>query len=92
MATEKLPLVTFFGVKTRLRPMSEVPTDGTPVLVLLEKESLGRRWHSAQFRSNISIIGHLFAFDLSKPLGWIELPTLVQENPDEVGDGKAEGD
>lgn len=92
MENEKLPLVKFFGVATRLRPPEEIPMDGTPVLVFLEKESLMRRWHSAIYKSNYSVIGHQFAFDLSKVIGWIELPVLVQEQPDEVGDSKTEGD
>lgn len=68
--------VTIDGFLIRLRPMNEAPKDGAPILVLLEKESLGMVWHSARIRPNVSFVGHRFAFDCPKMIGWIPFPVV----------------
>ncbi len=73
----------YLGWEIELFPMDTVPMDGTPVLVYLETESLGSRWHSARFRPNYKLIGHHFAFDVSKPLGWIPQPQEIQNDQQE---------
>ena len=70
--------VSIDGIEIRLRPMNEAPKDGTPILVLLEKESLGMVWHSARIRPNVSFVGHRFAFDCPKMIGWISFPVVPQ--------------
>jgi hypothetical protein len=70
-------VIHFGGVQVFLRPMATAPRDGTGILVLLEKESLGRVWHSASIRPNITLVGHQFAFDCAKMVGWIPLPEIV---------------
>ena len=51
-----------------------IPLD-TPVLVYLTEPSLGRHVHSAEFNAKgFSIIGHNFAWDVSKPTHWMLEP------------------
>ena len=76
--------LSFCGTQVRLRSMDAAPRNGTGILVLLEKESLGRVWHSAVIKPNISIVGHHFAFDCPKMLGWIPLPALEIAKDDTV--------
>lgn len=71
-------VVCFGGVQVLLRPMDTAPRDGTGFLVLLEKESLGRKWHSASIRPNITLVGHQFGFDCPNMLGWIPLPEVCR--------------
>lgn len=66
--------IKFMGATVELNPMDTAPRDGTGILVLLESESLGRMWHTASLRPNISIVGHMFAFDCPKIIGWVALP------------------
>lgn len=56
-------------------PISTVPRDGTPVLVLLDKPHLSSRVHSATFHPNITCIGGAFEFDLEgKATHWMPQP------------------
>lgn len=71
-------IVTFCGIEVVLNPMDTAPKDGTAILVLLEKKSLGRVWHTAQLHKNVSFVGHYFAFDCPKMLGWIQMPELKE--------------
>lgn len=66
-----------------LRPMSTAPNDGTPILVRLEKKSLNTFWHVAQIHPNVTFIGHYFAHDCSRMIGWLPLPVIPEtEVPD----------
>lgn len=55
------------------RPMSEAPETGV-LLVLLEKEMLGSRVHTANWRPNVKIIGGVFSYDAPRPIAWMEQP------------------
>lgn len=63
------------------QPMDLVPTDGRLVLVYLPDEPPHNRIHSATFRPDgkPSIIGHHFAFDLSKPSKWMDISSLIND-------------
>ncbi len=78
--SDQKTIITWNGVTVDLQPMETAPRDKTGILVLLESESLGRRWHSAVLHPNISLVGHQFAFDLPKMIGWIPWPEIVGEN------------
>jgi len=47
-------------------------------LVFLDKESLGRRIHSAKY-CNIVLIGHHFHWDCTKVTHWMPLPAAPKE-------------
>ena len=55
------------------RPMSEAPETGV-FLVLLEKEMLGSRVHTANWHPNVKIIGGVFSYDAPRPIAWMEQP------------------
>jgi hypothetical protein len=79
--------VKFNGQVVELRDMADAPMDGTGILVLLAAQSLSRSWHTAILRPNISIVGHQFAFDCPKMLGWLPLPEVLSE-PEPVAIGE----
>lgn len=67
---------------TRWRPMDSVPTDRTPVLVLLESKLLKSRVHVATFGitgngSRIGFIASVLEYDAPKVLGWFPLSDIL---------------
>lgn len=68
-------------------PMSTVPTDGSPVLVLLEpSERGGERVQSATYRktaqgSVMGVVGDYFDFDKPKALAWMRPPAAPEVLP-----------
>lgn len=61
------------------QPMETVPTDGTAILVWLEKPMLRSRVHSATYSRNahdqiMVVIGGVFGYDAPKPLAWMLPP------------------
>lgn len=66
--------VSFLGVEYKLNSMDTAPMN-TAILVLLSKESLHSEWHTATLHKNVSFVGHQFAFDCPKMIGWLPLPT-----------------
>ena len=58
-----------------LNSMDIAPMDGTPILVYMEEDSMGSKWHIARLRHSIKLIGHQFAYDCPPMVGWISLPT-----------------
>ncbi len=63
-------------MKNGWKDFKTAPKEGI-FLVFLEEELLGNRIHTMNRRKNVSFIGSNFAFDVPKPLFWMELP----ENP-----------
>lgn len=64
-----------------LKPMAIAPID-RPILVYLEKPSLGSHWHVAQIHPNAKFVGHLFHYDCPKMIGWIDIPNVIIPTPE----------
>lgn len=68
-----------------IRPMETVPTDGTPVLVVLEKPNQGSWIQAASYmkRENgmLGIVGNYFHFDMPKQIGWLPQPDITDQLP-----------
>lgn len=60
------------------RPIDTAPGDGT-FLVYLPDEPRGKQMQVATWHPNVKVIGHVFAFDLTKPTHWMPLPDPPKE-------------
>jgi hypothetical protein len=69
---------TIDGIEINIHPMEDAPRDGTPILVLLEREFLKSSWHSARLGKNVSFVGNHFTFECPKMIGWLPLPVVSQ--------------
>lgn len=81
-ATHPQKTTTLTNNPVKLKNWSEAPL-GKHVLVYLEKESLGSKWHVAITRAGvygqkITTVGHMFSFDVPKILGYIDLPENIE--------------
>ena len=66
-----------------LRPMSTAPNDGTPILVRLEKATLGGAWQTVSLSPNNLTIGQCYVYALPPMIGWLPLPVIAEtEVPD----------
>jgi len=57
---------------------SESPPMDIPVLVYIEREFLGSRYHTAVYHTNVSFVAGHFKFDVPKVTHW-KLIELVEE-------------
>lgn len=64
--------------RVTLRDMDSAPNNGTPILVRLERVSLGSLWQIASIRPNVTIVGHVFGFDCPPMVGWLPLPFVAE--------------
>lgn len=59
------------------KPFDTAPEKGV-FLVYMPEEREGNRIHTMRRHPNVSTIGHVFHFDLTKPTLWCEIPTLPE--------------
>ena len=70
-------------MKNLWQPFDTAPETGT-FLVFLPVERVGRQLQVMNARPNISIIGNMFAFDMSTPTHWHPLPDVPAVNEIEM--------
>lgn len=70
--------------RSEWQPIETAPVDGL-FLVYMPDEPPHSRFHVARWHPNAKVIGHVFAFDLTKPTHWMPLPEPPLLKPSEKG-------